>query len=279
MSQRSWLLVVGIFGGSMVSVDGVLSDTVYLRNGNFIDGTVERRDADGIELQVGTCGKLEIATADVLRVEKNERRGSDTATSVAGLRPDDGGSAARAERRRREFRRRLQAPVPSFRAEEDDQGGESDEDVESDEDGDFYEAIAPELKEKIESLVADLQRQRTRDRVRAERHLKSIGVPAVPFLLELSTHESGRVRVAVYRHFHRFGDDRVIGACVHALGDENEFVRDYANRALERITGEDFDFRPLASKSRRVEAATTWSQWWKKEQRDLEEMSESSGDR
>ena len=71
MSHRSWLLVASLLGCWVLGADVVLSDTVYLRNGNFIDGVVQRRSATGIELGVGTRGKLEIPSSDILRIEKN----------------------------------------------------------------------------------------------------------------------------------------------------------------------------------------------------------------
>jgi len=76
----------------------------------------------------------------------------------------------------------------------------------------------------------------------------------------------------VFEFLRKHGDENAIGACVAALDDSSEFVRDQAHRALRRITGEDFGYRPLASATRRSSAQWRWRMWWKKEQRFLKDL-------
>ena len=84
------------------------------------------------------------------------------------------------------------------------------------------------------------------------------------------------MRVAVFRLFHHYGDERVVESSIAALGDSNEFVRDYANRALQRITHEDFGFRPVASPRRRQHAKEKWEKWWEKEKEELKALRSKS---
>ncbi|MGH9361505.1 MAG: HEAT repeat domain-containing protein, partial [Thermoanaerobaculia bacterium] len=127
--------------------------------------------------------------------------------------------------------------------------------------------IDPELKQRIEELIEELKRQKPRNRVQAERHLEAIGQPAIPFLIPVAKNKSDLVRIAVLRLFHSFGDDQVIEVAIEGLLDDNEYVRDYANRTLKRVSGEDFGFQPNASPRRREVAQRKWLERWDKEKK------------
>src|SRR5690606_11551594 len=79
--------------------------------------------------------------------------------------------------------------------------------------------VDPKLRDEITQLVHDLTREKPKHRVRAERRLKAIGAPAVPFLLPLATHESEAVRIATFRLFSEVGDESVIDVSIAALTD------------------------------------------------------------
>lgn len=280
----------------------VEADTVYLKNGNWIDGTVGYRSDVWIELQVGDIGRMKIALEDIYLIEKNKRTGGEAILKgyVGGQgqkeevdpddvegsdeeSDDDGPSSGKED------------GDESSRTSDPDEGdpGDSGSDAEPGEDdleearallGGEEEEISPELKKKIEGLVQDLQRQKSRYRVRAERQLKAVGRPAIPYLvpvLRKRDKSSDLTRIAVMRLFHSFGDDRVIEPCIDSLNDRNEYVRQYANKALIRITGENFGFQPSASPRRRELVQKKWAKWWKSE---LEELarnhreSQKSGD-
>ena len=55
---------------------GLRADTVYLKNGAYIDGIVTARSETLLTITIGQIGKLEVAMEDVIRVEKNSRTGS-----------------------------------------------------------------------------------------------------------------------------------------------------------------------------------------------------------
>ena len=129
-----------------------------------------------------------------------------------------------------------------------------------------------------------MTKQNAKFRVRAERQLKTIGAPAIPYLVPAATHPNEFTRIAVMRLFLAFGDDRVVDVCIQLLLDTNEYVRDFSNQALKRVTLQDFGFRPNASPRRRRFAQQKWQKWWTKqlelrqEEEDEDEDADESSD-
>lgn len=271
MSNRS-PIARALLVGSLVSVGSLLSaDTVYLKNGNWIDGMVQpRKEGDSILLIIGDLGRVEIQLEDVYEIEKNSRTGGSTPL------PQD--------KQPESLEDSLVSPqdlsgLGDQGAARDDTGDGGDEEMElragaADTPGveSETETIDPELKARIEKLVSDLTRQKSKYRVRAERHLKVVGPAAIPYLLPLTKHKSDLVRVSTFRLFHSFGDERVIDSAIGALLDSNEHVRDFAHRTLQRITQEDFNYKPLASPRRREYAHKKWRKWWNEEKESLEDL-------
>jgi hypothetical protein len=272
------------------------ADTVFLKNGAFINGVVSSKGEEAIILQVGEQGRLEIVLVDVYAIEKNSLTGAESSVPVEArerlaIRKDSAPEKKGSEGAQGNDGAR---PDPGTEAQDGAEGAQDGaEDAEDDEaegaeggaedDGGKDEAegtpsqepeIDADLKKRIEELVTDLDRQKAKHRVRAERHLKAIGAPCLYYLLPLAGSESEQTRIAVMRLFDEFGDDTVIDACIEALLDANEFARDYANRALKRITLEDFGFQPSASPRRREIAHEKWVKWWQSEKRDMAEARE-----
>ena len=115
--------------------------------------------------------------------------------------------------------------------------------------------------------MLDLQRQQSRWRWRAERKLRGIGAPAVPFLVPLATAENELTRTIVMRFFSQYATDdiEIIDACINALLDENVYVRDYAAQSLRKLTKHNFGFRPDASSKARARDEKSWTIWWRVE--------------
>jgi hypothetical protein len=271
------LLPVFMLGTVLASGDFLPADTVFLKNGSWIDGIVKARDADRVLVEIGNIGTLEIRLEDIYEIEKNSRSGGEILVPVDGRKLDVNVRPVEAKGSRTKGGsdaaqgappgRKPGAVAPPEAPEEPD---EEPREEASASDAD------PALKERIAALTKDLVRQQSRYRVRAERLLKAIGPPAIPDLLLLAKHESDLVRVSVFRLFNAFGDERVIDACIDALLDPNEFVRDNAHRALTRITHEDFGFQPLANPRRREHDQQKWRRWWREEKALAEELSEKA---
>jgi hypothetical protein len=246
----------------------LFGDTVYLKNGAWIDGRVRARNEKLLEIEIGKIGKIEIPVEEIHEIEKNNRTGEDISAQD-----------------RRELERlgllkdaKKAAPAPAEEKSAETPGEDSSEAQGDGEGKPAAETLGPQvpsdiepaLKERIEQLVADLQRQKPQFRVRAERHLKAIGAPALPFLVPLVKNDSELTRVAVLRIFYEIGDDSVIEACIESLLDPNEYVRDYANKTLERVTKESFGYQSQASPRRRELARDKWRKWWNEEKAEIE---------
>ncbi|HVR74766.1 MAG TPA: hypothetical protein VMT52_10560 [Planctomycetota bacterium] len=269
-------------------------DTVFLKNGNWIDGIVRARNEKIVEIEIGRIGKVEIPLEDVHEIEKNKRTGDETQLSneikkrdvrivtkdgkrvlLGGGKDKDKGDGESEDGE--EPDKEKEGEAGDVLVDVDDDAEEAadeaaEEEAEKDADGVSSPKIDPELRAKIEQLILDLERQKPQYRVRAERHLKAIGQPALPFLLKATKHDQDLSRIAVFRLFNDFGDDTVIEASIEALLDSNEYVRDAANKTLERITRENFGYQPAASPKRRELAHAKWKRWWEKEVAELKKV-------
>jgi hypothetical protein len=280
MFCRKLMLSALLLGTAGWFSSSLRADTVYLKNGNWIDGIVQPKGTDVIVVTIGELGKVEIQMESVYEIEKNSRTGGESRVPVNSRKLEldaksgeksgsDDGEAEDGEGSEEDTKDSKDTEDTG-----DTREGES-EDVDGEEETeDVEDEIDPELKARIEGLVKDLARDKSKYRVRAERHLKKVGSAAVPFLLPLATHESDLARIAVFRLFDGYGDERTIEASIEALADPNEYVRDFAHRTLQKITREDFGYKHLASPRRREYAQKKWRKWWKEEQEALEEIEE-----
>ena len=250
-------LLAGFF--LFLLAETAVGDTVFLKNGSLIDGRVTHRTSTSLFLQIGEIGKLEIPLEEISVIEKNKRVGGEVLKSkidVKGKREivsEDGSKGASGPRDDGEDSAAPEKEPLSVSEEKP-------------------EKIDPKLKARIEGLVTDLERKNRRWRVRAERGLKAIGRPAIPFLLPLSESQLDLTRVATFRLFYQFGDESVVDVSIAALSDVNEYVRDYANKTLIRITGKDFGYRAQATPRRRQLGARKWLKWWAAERSELEKQ-------
>jgi HEAT repeat protein len=138
--------------------------------------------------------------------------------------------------------------------------------------------VEPQLEARIQELASELERERSQNRVRAERHLRSIGKPAIPYLVPLTKSPGDLTRIAVMKLFYSFGDERVVESCIEALFDRNEYVRDYAAKTLRRITGQNFGYSPSASPRHRAAVKKKWSSWWESELERIRKEIQAAGD-
>jgi hypothetical protein len=252
-----------------ISLTSLRADTVYLKNGAWIDGRVRSRNDKVVEIEIGKIGKMEINVEEIHEIEKNNRTGDETYDRT---KEEKDGVESGVFRLTREGKRVTAEKKDGSRSSEDDaadaDGPESKDrrpDGAKDKGGPDPKAsskIDPELKARIEQLVQDLERQKTQVRVRAERHLKAIGSPALPFLIPLAKRDSDLTRIAIQRLFSEFGDESVIETLIDSLSDSSEYVRDLANKSLQRITHEDFGFQAQATPRRRENAQEKWKKWW-----------------
>jgi hypothetical protein len=261
------------------------ADTVFLKNGEWIDGKVSMKTDTFVELQIGDIGKIDLPLEEIHSIEKNNRIGGRSVNEsyvepkgktevVKSQKPEAAKPADKDEKPAEKAEKPKPEGEGKKAGDKDNEKAKAGEGDEAQKDGADEEKdnlpqkpIDPELKKRIEGLVDDLQRQKTRNRVQAERHLEAIGQPTIPFLVPIARSQNELTRIAVMRLFHSFGDQQVIQSAIEGLLDENEYVRDFANKALKRITGEDFGFLASASPRRREVAQKKWADWWQAEKK------------
>lgn len=115
---------------------------------------------------------------------------------------------------------------------------------------------------EIQDAVRELSRQRTQNRVRAERHLKNMGPAVLPYLEAVAGHPFELTRRAVQRIVRELGDPRGAPIAIEALNDPDEFVRSLARDALEVVFPADIAYDPTASENRRREAQDNYRLLW-----------------
>lgn len=217
-----------------------MADTITLKNGRSIDGTVTGRHEGYVILRIGNIGTMRIPQLEIERVERNTRTGY--------LDPNKG----------KKTTAKKVPKVPSRSATERD----STDTVES-KSGESAgsEKLDPELEKEIGNLVQDLTKQRTQKRTRAERRLEKIGEAAVPQLVEISSHPFDRTRAAVFRLLKRSKDFRIVEPCLAGMKDKDRFVRKLAWEGLKSVSGESFPFPWDGHESRRARSLKLWESW------------------
>ncbi len=257
------------------------ADTVYLKNGSYIDGVVTARSERVIQVSIGRIGKLEIEVEKISHVEKNSRTGTTGQAPVVNRKLDLPGVKEKPDSAEDESSAKEAAASSDDSAQDeadpvDRQPGDAKQQSQSED-----EAIDPELKKQIEAAVHDLQRQKAKHRWRAERQLREIGEPAIPFLIPVAKNGADLTRTIVYRFFaeHASGEnDEVVEVCLAALDDETVYVRDYAVQALRKFAKKNLGFRPEAVPALRQHARDLWHAWWSKEKEKREKEASRSDD-
>jgi len=254
MSRQRLLLTAGAL--MALASSSLLADTVYLQNGATIDGVVLGRHQGILILQIGNIGKMEIAESEIVSVESNARTGPVD-------RDRRGGRRVKADPIERPSDRKPPAP------EEPERAGPRPKEA---------PPLDPELRERIESLVYDLTRQRATVRTRAEAKLIGIGAPALPFVREVASHPGSLTRIAAFRILKRSPELGSVETAIAALTDENRFVRKLAWETLRLVSGKNwlFPWDDSATDRERQAARVRWTDWWKAEQARLEKEAEKA---
>ena len=265
---------------------GLRADTVYLKNGAYIDGEIVSRSDRGIVVTIGRVGRIEIAHDDIVSIEKNKRNGTRAVNSRSSTKAHSG-APSKDEKRKTQSRGKknskesaadsdaspsgkAKSATAKSRAPRDDTeaptgtkaGSRSVEDGEKSE-------ISAELRKELVQLVHDLQRQRSRVRHRAERRLLAIGAPAVEFVLPLAENESQFTRMSAFKILASTtpeGDDTpIIEAALKGLDDDYVYAREYAANTLRKLAKEEFQYSARGAAAARQAAVSKWNVWWAEE--------------
>lgn len=126
----------------------------------------------------------------------------------------------------------------------------------------------PDLALTIDNHVRELGRHRTRNRVRAERHLRNIGPAALPYLTPVANHPFNLPRRAVQRIVRDIGAIEGAPIAIAGLDDEDRFVRATAHEALVRMFPERIRYKASWSPSRRRSAQLEYEALWAARERE-----------
>ncbi len=130
------------------------------------------------------------------------------------------------------------------------------------------ESVSGEEILEIQYHVRELGRQRSTNRVRAERRLIAIGPSAVPYLAPAAAHPFGLTRRAAQRIVKAVGDTRGVPLAIDALTDSDEHVRRLAYETLGALFPSDIAYRPTASERSQARAQDLYRKRWVEMQRE-----------
>ncbi len=116
---------------------------------------------------------------------------------------------------------------------------------------------------ELQEAVRELGRHRTRNRVRAERKLKTFGPAAIPYLRPIVHHPFNLTRRAVQRIVRDLGAVEGAPLAMDALNDEDDDVRLLAGEALSALLPDvRVGYRSTDPEAHRLRAQTEyWAAW------------------
>ena len=223
--------------------------TVYLRNGRKLNGTVmTTAQSEPLKLRVGNLGVMILKRADILRIEEEpgliQLRGSQSATDAttndsgmngAGTGNAGAGDATDLETLKAQLKEEILRELLEQMIET-----KLDVMLQAERVG-RREALSPlsgdELLE-VQDAVRELGRNRTRNRVRAERTLTSYGESVLTYLRPAVHHPFNLTRRAAQRVVRDIGSREGALLAMDGLVDADRDVRQIAIESLRKILPE-----------------------------------------
>ncbi|MGQ9592299.1 MAG: hypothetical protein ACUVYA_18635 [Planctomycetota bacterium] len=264
--RRSDAMVAGLRPPAGAPAERTIRTThvVHLANGRTIAGTlVETAASEPVKLKVGERGCVLIPRAAIgpEGIEAAER------TIELGPEPEaappapteEAGKEGEIENLKDELRREILEDVE--RILEERLGARA------------AEAIAPRGAEVvlsvedvqwIEQNLYELTRWRTRNRVRAERHLRAMGSAVLPYLERVAAHPFWLTRRAVQRIVRDIGDVRGAPLAIRSLNDEDYYVRAIAHEALKALLPSEILYNPSGPERQRLSAMAEYRELWER---------------
>jgi hypothetical protein len=235
----------------------VEADTVRLKNGSRIDGTVISETASEVILKIGRQGTLTLRRAEIAEVEKNGKTGETRRRPVSGKPTTDVQEKARV------------LPVESKgTAPESVDARRISKSLKNHLDSPLI-VVKGKQKAQIDQWVRDLQRQRVNYRTRAEKKLRSAGLPVVAHLQEVACSDFVRARIGALRILIEYPRYESMQSALSGLRSEDPWVRKLSAELAGKISGKvlRFAWEESASVSVRARQITIWSSWFTEQER------------
>ncbi|MEE2856081.1 MAG: hypothetical protein VX949_01660 [Planctomycetota bacterium] len=212
----------------------LVADTVVLTDGNRIDGKVLVDGEKSVVVQIGDPGTMQIRTDSPEQAPAVRDKKDDT-DKQKKTRPD--------------------LPLPQSPPKVD------------------LPAEIPELSPKrlaqVKLWVYELQRQRSRNRTRAERSLGQVGPGVIPHLLPVARSPFDLARISALRLLIKTPHFKAAKVGLEGLRADNQWVRKLSWQLLEKISGVKgpFSWQDQGSARKRSVQLRRWQQWFQQQER------------
>ncbi|MBT5738475.1 MAG: hypothetical protein HOI29_07920 [Planctomycetes bacterium] len=228
-------------------------DTVLLVNGSRIDGLVLDQDQTRLVLQIGGLGTIQIPNSTVRSIEKNRRLGPTASDSSSSDRQQPSPPVTPVVPLQKKTRSPLLLPRADSRVK-----------------------LPPELPEmsgrkiqQVKEWVGELQRQRARNRSRAEQHLSTVGPAVIPFVIPVARSTFDLARISALRILLKTPHFMSVDVALEGLSADNRWVRKLSWQLIVNISGisgeYSWDTQKLSAK--RAQQSRRWHQWVQQQRR------------
>ncbi|GAB4347239.1 MAG: hypothetical protein Kow0099_29150 [Candidatus Abyssubacteria bacterium] len=221
------MVIWGLMFGS-----SIYADTIKLKDGHTYKGIITSEEEDRIQIKLeGSGARIWFARDQISSIKKS------TPEQEAQKEPEA----------------------------EEQQGEVLDEEMQR----------AQELLDKLRNEVKDpsiskSQKRVTAKKTEAEIDTATAGPGASEDEIErlIHTMRTGEYydRLGATRKLGEVGGDQAIPHLIHQLDDEDQLLRQAANDALIKITGQNFGFRYTDNRSVRLKAIERWQNWYEQKQ-------------
>lgn len=235
-------------------VTAAQADVVTLRNGNIIEGKVERQDERVVVLRLGELGRVILKRKEVSQVQVNDDDGRAFIEELAPVRP----RAATGAQEEQAAPAPAEPVAPAKQPEAKPAPAKKSP-------YDLPEVqLTPEEQASVAQWVYDLGRQKSNTRIRAQNGLRALGDRAAPKLLEaLSGEPLARQFAAQLLAEWKFKP--ATEGLIAQLEHEDQATRDAAAAALEALHGEGVKFPRQGDAALRAAAVAAWRKWFQAE--------------
>jgi HEAT repeat protein len=233
------VIAMAIFG--LVFSPSLWADTVKLKSGQTYKGTITSEEEDRIQIKLeGSGARIWFARDQIVSLKK---------------------------------------ATPEQEAQE--QSEDVDEEAGEQKEGVGDETLrAQELLDKLRNEVKDPSLPKPKKRVAAKNTEPELDTAtAAPGASEaeieglINTMRTGEyyARLSATKRLGEIGGDQAIPHLIHQLDDEDQLLRQAANDALVKITGQNFGYKYTDNRSVRLQAIERWQKWYEqKQQREAE---------
>ncbi|MDE0958469.1 MAG: hypothetical protein OSB12_07520 [Planctomycetota bacterium] len=254
--HRSMILLLLLLGSLLPTP--LKGDTVLLVNGSRIDGLILDQNTTRLVLQIGGLGTMQIPNSTVRSIEKNGRLGPSASDSTDSDRQQPVPPVTPVVTPQKKTRSPLLLP----RADS----------------GVKLPAELPELSgrkiQQVKEWVEELQRQRARNRSRAEQRLATVGPAVIPFVIPVARSSFDLARISALRILLKTPHFSSVDVALEGLSADNRWVRKLSWQLIVNISGisGEYSWDSQKRSAKRAQQSQRWHQWVQQQRRLYEQQ-------